>query len=113
MYLLSSVPNLHVFCVLFPYSHFPYLHLSADLDNVTSATSHTTSFESNTDAIVAGEGGGEGGPAGDAEVVDVVEASRDRVPSEVEVSQPPITLPSSEARRTSYRAILANRLKVN
>ena len=81
----------------------------SDLDNVTSATSHTTSFESNTDAIVAGEGGGDGGTVGEPEV----EVPREHGQSEAEVSQTPITLPSSEARRTSYRAILANRLKVN
>lgn len=60
---------------------------------------------------MAGEGGGDGGTGGETEV-GVVEAPQDCV-SEVEVTQPPLTLPSSEARRTSYRAILANRLKVN
>ncbi|XP_045121621.1 uncharacterized protein LOC123510479 isoform X2 [Portunus trituberculatus] len=82
---------------------------ASDLDNVTSATSHTTSFESNTDAIVAGEGGGDGGTGGEPEV----EVPREHGQSEAEVSQTPITLPSSEARRTSYRAILANRLKLD
>ncbi|XP_071520773.1 uncharacterized protein [Panulirus ornatus] len=90
---------------------------ASDLDNVTSATSHTTSFESNTDAIVGGETGvGAGVGAGEGEGVEAeVEEQQQQViregSHEAEVAQTPITLPSSEARRTSYRAILANRLK--
>ncbi|XP_042243303.1 uncharacterized protein LOC121880217 [Homarus americanus] len=76
---------------------------TSDLDNVTSATSHTTSFESNTDAIV----GGEVGEGQEAEV----EREAQEGGHDTEVLQPSLTLPSSEARRTSYRAILANRLK--
>ncbi|XP_064088874.1 uncharacterized protein LOC135203138 isoform X2 [Macrobrachium nipponense] len=85
-------------------------HHSPDQENLTSATSHTTSFESNTDAIVAGEPGGaepsasEGLPEGD-------DTEPERSNEDLGVTHPPITLPSSEARRTSYRAILANRLK--
>ncbi|XP_066954368.1 uro-adherence factor A-like [Macrobrachium rosenbergii] len=85
-------------------------HHSPDQENLTSATSHTTSFESNTDAIVAGEPGGaepsasEGLPEGD-------DTEAERSNEDLGVTHPPITLPSSEARRTSYRAILANRLK--
>ncbi|KAK4300635.1 hypothetical protein Pmani_027167 [Petrolisthes manimaculis] len=93
----------------------------SDLDNVTSATSHTTSFESNTDAIVGGDGGdvvvegvggdeGVGVGEGCVQVREVVEAEVE-VEEEEEVTPAPISLPSSEARRTSYRAILANRLK--
>ncbi|XP_068246689.1 uro-adherence factor A-like [Palaemon carinicauda] len=86
-------------------------HHSPDQENLTSATSHTTSFESNTDAIAGGEAGGaepspsEGLPEGDDS--EVTEISNE----DLAVPPPPIIVPSSEARRTSYRAILANRLK--
>ncbi|XP_047487932.1 uncharacterized protein LOC125038498 [Penaeus chinensis] len=99
---------------------------TSDLENVTSATSHTTSFESNTEAIVGGESGGIEGPAVEEVGVvcreDVGEVCREEVGgvcreevsqgrAETEATQTTLTLPSSEARRTSYRAILASRLK--
>ncbi|XP_069941022.1 uro-adherence factor A isoform X2 [Cherax quadricarinatus] len=85
---------------------------TSDLENVTSATSHTTSFESNTDAVVGGETGvgveAEEGEEAEVEVEEQEVQERDQEP---EPPQTRLTLPSSEARRTSYRAILANRLK--
>nr|XP_045625329.1 uncharacterized protein LOC123774778 isoform X1 [Procambarus clarkii] len=89
---------------------------TSDLENATSATSHTTSFESNTEATVGGETG-VGGEAGETEEAEAEEEEEEEVEvvqdrgQEAEPLNSSLTLPSSESRRTSYRAILANRLK--
>ena len=81
-----------------------------DIEGFTSATSHTTSFDSNTDAVPT-----EVLPDPLGATTKICHLDSYKPPqSSVETSGVSTTLPllSSEARRTSYRAILAQRLKV-
>ena len=62
---------------------------------LTTATSHTTSFESRSDASVTGIG------------------SAEPFTANIQAQTAAINILSSEERRTCYRSILAQRLRVN